>query len=108
MPKKKPIVKRLNKLFEDIIPEEAAAQPIPTLHNDGMGEMDSPAVEVPDHLSTRPVDAVQRAAQNELALSLAFQTGQNKWATLQVIDETAPRAWSQDEQLLVKQVTDQL
>src|SRR4029450_3771460 len=30
------------------------------------------------------------------------------WATLQVVDEKDERAWSQDEQLLVKQVADQL
>jgi PAS domain S-box-containing protein len=41
-------------------------------------------------------------------MSLAFQMGQNNWATLQVMDETEQRRWSQDEQLLVKQVADQL
>ena len=41
-------------------------------------------------------------------MSLAFKTGQNNWATLQFVDETTPRSWSQDEQLLVKQVADQL
>ncbi len=41
-------------------------------------------------------------------MSLAFQTGQNNWATLQVMDEKDERKWSQDELLLVKQVADQL
>jgi PAS domain S-box-containing protein len=41
-------------------------------------------------------------------MSLAFQAGQDSWATLQVLDETEERKWSQDEQLLVKQVADQL
>ena len=41
-------------------------------------------------------------------MTLAFQAGQNSWATLQVMDEAEQRHWSQDEQLLVKQVTDQL
>ena len=47
-------------------------------------------------------------AKNPSVLSLAFQTGQNSWATLQVMDEGVVRKWSQDEQLLVKQVADQL
>jgi len=108
MPKKKPIAKRLDKLFEDIKPEGAAAQPTRASRKDMMEEKTSSSVEIPASQSTRPVEMVKRAAQNELALSLAFQTGQNNWATLQVVDETAPRAWSQDEQLLVKQVADQL
>ncbi|HEY3475413.1 MAG TPA: GAF domain-containing protein [Anaerolineales bacterium] len=41
-------------------------------------------------------------------MSLAFQAGQSSWATLQVLDESGQRSWSQDEQLLVKQVADQL
>ena len=41
-------------------------------------------------------------------MSLAFQAGQNNWATLQVMDETEQRKWSDDDQLLVKQVADQL
>ena len=41
-------------------------------------------------------------------MSLAFQAGQNSWATLHVADETEERRWPQDEQLLVKQVADQL
>jgi PAS domain S-box-containing protein len=41
-------------------------------------------------------------------MSLAFQAGHNSWATLQVLDESEQRSWSQDEQLIVKQVADQL
>src|SRR5687768_3209446 len=108
MPKKKPIVKRLDKLFEDITPEEAIVYSTPASHEDVMGGMASATVEVTDHQSTRAGDTVKRSPQNEQALSLAFQTGQNNWATLQVMDETALRVWSQEEQLLVKQVTDQL
>src|SRR5687768_5328497 len=108
MPKKKPIVKRLDKLFEDITPEEAIVYSTPASHEDVMGGMASATVEVTDHQSTRAGDTVKRAPQNEQALSLAFQTGQNNWATLQVMDETALRVWSQEEQLLVKQVADQL
>ncbi|HJR81162.1 MAG TPA: GAF domain-containing protein [Anaerolineales bacterium] len=106
MPKKKPIAKRLDKLFEAITPEETVAQPSPISQKD-TGVV-PPTVEALHRPSPRPVKVSAPAPENELALSLPFQTGQNKWATLQVIDETAPRVWSEDEQLLVKQVADQL
>jgi len=41
-------------------------------------------------------------------MSLAFRTDENNWATLRVVDETEPRTWAMEEQMLVKQVTDQL
>ena len=107
MPKKKPIDKRLNKLFEDLTPE-AASQPKNASSKHITEERALPATRVPDSQPTRPVEIAKRAAPNEMAMSQAFQTGQNNWATLQVVDETAPRFWSQDEQLLVKQVADQL
>lgn len=37
-----------------------------------------------------------------------FQIGDADWATLRLIDESGERAWTADEQLLIKQVTDQL
>ena len=41
-------------------------------------------------------------------MSLAFRTDEKNWATLRVVDETEPRDWAMEEQMLVKQVTDQL
>jgi PAS domain S-box-containing protein len=37
-----------------------------------------------------------------------IQTGYQDWATLRVFDETNQRQWTSDEELLVKQVSDQL
>jgi signal transduction histidine kinase/DNA-binding response OmpR family regulator/PAS domain-containing protein len=107
MPKKKPIDKRLNKLFENLTPEEAA-QPKTVSSQQVMGERAQPAAGGPTSPSAHLVEITKRVASNEAAMSLAIQTGQNNWATLQVVDETSPRAWSQDEQLLVQQVADQL
>jgi len=110
MPKKKPIDKRLNKLFNDLAPDQAPADP-----RSGSAEPDSisksqPPEEKPKVSKTRessqPVKSL--ATSGSSVMSLAFQTGQNNWATLQVVDETDQRQWSQDEQLLVKQVADQL
>ncbi|MCI0552589.1 MAG: GAF domain-containing protein, partial [Anaerolineae bacterium] len=59
-------------------------------------------------IARQPVELVSHITQTESVMSLAFQAGQNSWATLQVMDEAEQRQWSQDEQLLVKQVADQL
>jgi GAF domain-containing protein len=59
-----------------------------------------------------PLESVaiaQRGGANApSSMSLAFQMDNRNWATLQVVDETTERAWDQNEQLLVKQVADQL
>ncbi len=41
-------------------------------------------------------------------MSLAFRQDDKNWATLRVVDETASHAWALEEQMLVKQVADQL
>ncbi|HSL29729.1 MAG TPA: GAF domain-containing protein [Anaerolineales bacterium] len=109
MPKKKPIDKRLKTLFEDVNPEQAPAEFRPVSGKRASEEMHpSPAeVELPVE-STRPIEVVSRRSQPASGLSLAFQAGQDSWATLQVLDEATERQWTQDEQLLVKQVADQL
>jgi GAF domain-containing protein len=59
-------------------------------------------------VARQPVEVLNRTNQADSVMTLAFQAGQNSWATLQVMDDTEQRIWNQDEQLLVKQVTDQL
>src|SRR6266498_6101781 len=109
MPKKKPIAKRLQKLFEDVKPEQAPAEFRPALSQRALEEkVDYPIEVKPVSKVRRSVEMVSQASQPDSAMSLAFQAGQNSWATLQVLDETEQRTWSQDEQLLVKQVADQL
>jgi PAS domain S-box-containing protein len=110
MPKKKPIDKRLNKLFTDITPEQVQSDP-----KNGVRERTpdpaTPAT-VDNAPAAKPRESSQivksLAASGSSVMSLAFQTGQNSWATLQVMDAADERKWSQDEQLLVKQVADQL
>jgi len=109
MPKKKPIAKRLKNIFEDVKPEQApaelkpaASKRAPTQKTERQPDLKSVAS------ATRPVELISQVKQTDSVMSLAFQAGQNSWATLQVLDETDQRKWSQDEQLLVKQVADQL
>ena len=109
MPKKKPIAKRLKNLFEDLKPEQAPAEFEPAPRKRASEEKPVEPAET-KHVTKvrRPVEVVGQVSYPEAAMSLAFQSGQDSWATLQVLDETEERKWSQDEQLLVKQVADQL
>jgi PAS domain S-box-containing protein len=105
MPKKKPIDRRLKNLFEDVNPEQTPAElkPAPSKRASEEKHLQS---QVPQQ--RRSVEIAGPLAKSSSTLSLAFQAGQNSWATLQVMDEAEERTWSQDEQLLVKQVADQL
>src|SRR5574339_917639 len=112
MPKKKPAAKqRLKNLFEDVKPEQAPAELKPASQKrapepERKKPLQSSEVR-PVTKARRPVEMASVAGPTS-TMSLAFQAGQDSWATLQVLDETKPREWSQDEQLLVKQVADQL
>ena len=109
MPKKKPIDKRLEKLFEDVKPEQAPARPKAAPQKRAPEKKASPPAEAaPRKQTPQSVELTNQVYQANSVMSLAFQAGQNSWATLQVMDETAQRKWSHDEQLLVKQVADQL
>src|SRR5215208_15573 len=109
MPKKKPIAKRLKNLFEDLKPEQTPAEFEPASIKRAPEEKPVQPDEV-KHITRvrRPAEMVSSVSQPNSTMSLAFQSGQDSWATLQVMDETEQRKWSQDEQLLVKQVADQL
>ena len=109
MPKKKPIDKRLKNLFEDVKPEQTLAEfkPAPTKRAPEEKHL-QPVKAKPLTVEQRTPETTSPVSKSSSALSLAFQAGQNSWATLQVVDETEQRAWTQDEQLLVKQVADQL
>lgn len=109
MPKKKPIAKRLKNLFEDIKPEQTPAEfkPAPIKRgSEGTSEQPAEIKQMPKERGM--TDRAGSVSQPASALSLAFQAGQNSWATLQVLDDSEQRSWNQDEQLLVKQVADQL
>src|SRR5215211_8013188 len=109
MPKKKPIARRLKNLFEDIKPEQTPAELNPASTKRVSEEKQLPSSSVKPYAKTRQsAETLHQPSLPESGLSLAFQAGQNSWATLQVLDESEKRVWSQDEQLLVKQVADQL
>src|SRR5260221_7002783 len=111
MPKKKPIDKRLNKLFDDIKHEEPSAEAKSRVQKRSAEELVQPASEVKPVVKRTLATETRRSfvTQTDTAISIAFEAGQNNWATLQVMDEeTTNRKWSEDEHLLVRQVADQL
>jgi PAS domain S-box-containing protein len=160
MPKKQKIDKRLDKLFNNLTPEEAASgtkskpkaekeapppaapqpvqltpapstpkeepaplivkaasSPIPTtplIPDPTPTKTVAPAKPVKRHTSILPSlpsesAYVQETQSNRTsAFAVNFQTGNQDWATLRIEDEATRREWTSDEQLLVKQVTDQL
>lgn len=122
MPKKPKINKRLDKLFEDIRPEENAtpgkrkheAQEEAPLHTDvkpvqPKSESLTPRKQRALVLDEAPTPViVQENEGGTSTFSVNFQAGQQDWATLRIQDESEKRTWTDDEQQLVKQVTDQL
>ena len=113
MSKKKPADKRLDKLFQNITPEETSSKPKPASRRPAAEEKIAPAPPSPrakDSVSppTRPVALIPNVSQARPEISLAFQAGQNSWATLQVLDDDQEKQWTPDDELLVRQVVDQL
>lgn len=108
MPKKKPIARRLNKLFDEIQHEDPNAKPKARVQKnaaENKGTASAQAAEKP----RRSIESTGTVALTNTALALDFKTGPENWATLQVVDESSSgRKWTEDDQLLVRQVTDQL
>ncbi|MBC7878432.1 MAG: response regulator [Anaerolineales bacterium] len=126
MPKKPKIDKRLDKLFKDIQPEENASKtkrsskvekeaapqtdPKPALKKSEAAITPRLLKEKPASILPSEVISVnpQDGNQTESSYAVNFQTGSRDWSTLRVLDETQQRDWTQDEQLLIRQVIDQL
>jgi PAS domain S-box-containing protein len=123
---KKKITNRLEKLFEQIKEAEAyipakrsTDETHPSVEQIKDVNVGSPAAVSTDKAgvsqSSRTMPAIDSRikikpgeSETPSALSSAFRIDEQKWATLKIIDETAPRAWDSEEQMLVKQVADQL
>ena len=124
MPKKRPS-NRLDDLFENIeqeqtkpsqpgqgtgassAPKKPSARSSKTTGKPG-GRASAPSQTTPIP-SMEPVTISQPGNVNTPAsLSLGLQLDQKSWATLQVVDEDAQRVWDENDELLVRQVTDQL
>jgi hypothetical protein len=120
---KKPTSNRLDDLFDGMQDESATPEKKSVKKTTVRPAEKKPLAGIPAKPATRastpvqtralpPLEAVSVAQHggsgNPSSMSLAFQMDSRNWATLQVVDETAAREWDSDEQLLVKQVVDQL
>ena len=121
MPRKHPkLDKRLDRLFEGLEQTQALDQPKQTTPPAAASpeparsrhSVAAPAPRQPSPaLPATRVDSVfleEGTDASPASLTLAFQMDQASWATLQATDEASRRDWSFDEQMLVKQVADQL
>jgi PAS domain S-box-containing protein len=133
MSKKPKIDKRLDRLFKGLTPEESESKPktqaktekktapLPASLSSATGQLPSSAKKaevatklIDQHLSTlipppNPNPIPNLESENTTATySVNIQSGYQDWATLRVLDETSERQWTPDEELLVKQVSDQL
>ncbi len=119
---KKQIRNRLDKLFDEIKEEESAtkeqAAKTKRSRRRGAPKRRSPIkrtgvlVLKPEPESTT-IAEMQTDVQTDIAgslsvMSLPLRVDEQSWATLQVIDDSAPREWNPEEQMLVQQVADQL
>jgi len=122
MPKKK-LNNRLEKLFENIDQEPEVKQvKAPKGSGKKTPQKAAPAISIPPAseapepfsdlgFSTLDKEASERGdvrVTPSTMLSTAFRTDENNWATLKVVDELEQRHWGTEEQMLVKQVADQL
>jgi GAF domain-containing protein len=117
---KKKINNRLDKLFENIdkepepnqatLPEESPKKAHrPTFLISTVGESPKPVVDADSLSLAEKMAAPENIGQtSSTMLSTAFRTDERNWATLRVVDEYEQRTWGAEEQLLVKQVADQL
>ncbi len=118
MPKKPKIASRLNKLFQDINPKENADRPASNSTVDADAALpihpmparqDSDQIPALMPIRLAPVFAqISTGAVNTSTYSVNIQTGTQDWSTLRVMDDTQAREWTAEEELLIKQVTDQL
>lgn len=120
---KKKINNRLDRLFEDIDKEPESKQTSgpesagkkeaheansdflfasPTKNLNPNSTVEFPSLE---ESSGMPETVYQSSST---MLSTAFRTDEKNWATLKVVDESKQRTWGTEEQMLVKQVADQL
>jgi len=120
---KKKINNRLDKLFEDIDKEPETKQTQGLTENSkkankahrpaflisSVGESPEPVSDIDfPTLAEKTFTSEIKHHNLSTMLSTAFRTDERNWATLKVVDELEQRSWGMEEQMLVKQVADQL
>ena len=119
MPKKK-INNRLERLFDNLDKEQVKEAKKGSSHTvmatdvtkpvtDSLQNEVKPRTTAADLLTSHQLlEPQQGPLVPSTMLSTAFKTGANNWATLKIVDELEQHSWGTEEQLLVRQVADQL
>ncbi len=123
---KRRVSKRLEHIFDDVKPESAnptGAPPKPATITGLLGRPDTAPLVVsaipgvsaatPRRTTPRPrflpqADVPPPEVTVPGQISVGFRQDENTWATLRVIGEASSETWAAEQQLLVKQVADQL
>jgi signal transduction histidine kinase/CheY-like chemotaxis protein len=116
---KRKVNKRLEQIFEGVTAEESTPRPLPPKPPTitGLLTPSKAARSAPPRLrGTRPLISRGKVAEGAAApmpndpglISVAFKQDDKTWATLRVVDNNSTKAWATEEQMLVKQVADQL
>ncbi|MFN2120787.1 MAG: response regulator [Anaerolineales bacterium] len=116
---RKKISKRLDNIFADVARDAVSPDPgSPMPASDGEPRLPHSVTRPSESEGeqARPIEPPPRTASpspgrgsGDLGIiSTAFQQDEKTWATLRLVDERASHAWSEQEQLLVSQVADQL
>jgi signal transduction histidine kinase/DNA-binding response OmpR family regulator len=109
--------RRLEDLFADVTREETSSRPRkrpPRITGLLTPPGAAPPPPKPSQARSLAYESAAMAARRtdhvtaSDVISLAFQPEPSTWATLRVVDESSSHVWSTEEQLLVKQVADQL
>ena len=134
MSKKPKIDKRLDNLFKGIVPEKINSKPKDNLNvqnetplpsadslnaspprpttgskkSEAASSLKPTQSHAPAQIPSEPVVVTQENENITSSYSINFQTGYQDWSTLRVLDEATQRELTPDEEMLVKQVSDQL
>lgn len=117
---KKKLSSRLEGIFDEVDRLEARPRALPPripkqtglLTLPGTRPLQRPKTGVTTPLTPEPPRAVRPVTgpltESEGVISLAFQQDEKTWSTLRVVDQSAAHTWTGEEELLVRQVADQL
>jgi len=116
--KKKQIDQRLDKFFEDLKNEETKQTTTTTDRKvvkssslNGHNPSDLLPTDIKSEiLNQKPhfLESSNSTSQPSSAISTAFRTDRDSWATIKVVDETEQKVWGAEDQMLIKQIGDQL
>jgi PAS domain S-box-containing protein len=115
--KKKQIDQRLDKLFDDLKheetrqttnPDRSAAKPASLPEQNTKKSKPKDKKSKTFRQEQQVIEIPSPGIQPSSAISTAFRTDPNSWATIKVVDETEQKVWGAEDHMLIRQICDQL